>query len=118
MGAPEVVNDSVAVTPLKRENSDENPSTIQAKSGWRSWWKAESGDHVFVPVDPYSAVETNSKSDAESNPPTNKDISDGSDSVNDNPNLYIPVDGYEGKHRFDPTATWTDQEERSLIRKV
>lgn len=32
--------------------------------------------------------------------------------------LYVPIDTYEGKHRFDPTAQWTEAEERKIVRKV
>ncbi|KAI5481438.1 hypothetical protein MNV49_004194 [Pseudohyphozyma bogoriensis] len=31
--------------------------------------------------------------------------------------LYMPPDNYESKHRFDINATWTDAEERAIIRK-
>lgn len=31
---------------------------------------------------------------------------------------YIPIDTYEGKHRFDPRATWSVEEEKRLVRKV
>ncbi|KAI4258526.1 MAG: hypothetical protein L6R42_005034, partial [Xanthoria sp. 1 TBL-2021] len=31
---------------------------------------------------------------------------------------YVPIDSYEGRHRYDPKATWTKEEEQSLIRKV
>ncbi|KAL9601527.1 MAG: hypothetical protein Q9219_002479 [cf. Caloplaca sp. 3 TL-2023] len=31
---------------------------------------------------------------------------------------YAPIDTYEGRHRYDPTATWTEAEERALIRKT
>lgn len=31
---------------------------------------------------------------------------------------YVPIDTYEGKHRFDPKARWTEIEEKKLIRKV
>lgn len=31
---------------------------------------------------------------------------------------YEPIDAYEGKHRYDPKATWTVEEEKKLVRKV
>lgn len=31
---------------------------------------------------------------------------------------YEPIDSYEGKHRWDPEAEWTEQEERRIVRKV
>ena len=32
--------------------------------------------------------------------------------------FYVPIASYEGRHRYDPTAQWTEKEERSLIRRV
>lgn len=32
--------------------------------------------------------------------------------------FYEPIPEYEGRHRWDPHAEWTEQEEKSLIRKV
>lgn len=29
-----------------------------------------------------------------------------------------PHESYEGRHRFDPTATWTPEEEKRVIRKT
>ena len=31
---------------------------------------------------------------------------------------YVPIDTYEGRHRYDPKATWTQAEEKSLIKKL
>lgn len=31
---------------------------------------------------------------------------------------YVPIDTYEGRHRFDPNFQWTEQEEKKLVRKV
>ena len=32
--------------------------------------------------------------------------------------LYEPIPEYEGRHRYDPSAEWTDKEERKLVRRV
>lgn len=32
--------------------------------------------------------------------------------------VIAPHDSYEGRHRFDPTATWTRAEERRVLRKT
>lgn len=31
--------------------------------------------------------------------------------------LYEPIAQYEGRHRYDPTAEWTEKEEKILVRK-
>ncbi len=31
---------------------------------------------------------------------------------------YEPIDSYESKHRWDPTAEWTEKEERQIVRKL
>ena len=32
--------------------------------------------------------------------------------------FYKPIDTYEGRHRWDPNAEWTEQEEKKVVRKV
>ena len=32
--------------------------------------------------------------------------------------FYEPIPEYEGRHRYDPTAQWTEKEEKRLLRKV
>jgi hypothetical protein len=32
--------------------------------------------------------------------------------------IYKLVDGFEGTHRFEPSATWDTQEEKKLVRRV
>lgn len=32
--------------------------------------------------------------------------------------LYAPIDDYEGRHRYDPTAQWTPAEEQRLVRRL
>ena len=31
---------------------------------------------------------------------------------------YAPIDTYEGRHRYDPTARWTPKEEKRLVRSL
>ena len=31
---------------------------------------------------------------------------------------YVPIDTYEGRHRFDPAFVWQEEEEKKLVRKV
>jgi hypothetical protein len=31
---------------------------------------------------------------------------------------YVPIDSYEGRHRFDTKFQWTEDEEKKLVRKV
>ena len=31
---------------------------------------------------------------------------------------YKPIDTYEGRHRWDPNAEWTEKEEKHIVRKV
>ena len=33
-------------------------------------------------------------------------------------NYYKPIEEYEGRHRYDPKARWTEAEEKALIRRV
>lgn len=32
--------------------------------------------------------------------------------------FYEPIPEYEGRHRYDPSAEWTEKEEKKLVRKV
>lgn len=32
--------------------------------------------------------------------------------------FYRPIDTYEGIHRFDPEAEWTEAEEKKIVRKI
>ena len=31
---------------------------------------------------------------------------------------YVPIDTYEGRHRFDPAFVWREEEEKKIVRKV
>ncbi|KAL7412614.1 major facilitator superfamily domain-containing protein [Mrakia frigida] len=55
----------------------------------------------------FSSVEAN-EIDPDQNVLDNKELRD----------YYAPVDSYEGRHRFDPESTWTEEEENAVVRKV
>jgi hypothetical protein len=38
-----------------------------------------------------------------------------SEGLND---FYVPIDTYEGRHRYDPKFRWEEYEEKKLVRKV
>jgi hypothetical protein len=84
----------------------------------RPWWKLGGKDISFAPVDPDSVTTSNTGS-VEDIETTGLDNIHGS--VFDDSGaaqFYQPIDKYEGKHRFDPNATWTPEEEQRLVRKV
>ena len=47
-----------------------------------------------------------------------KAIADANESVDSLEKFYVPIERYEGRHRYDPKATWTEAEEKSLIRRL
>ena len=34
------------------------------------------------------------------------------------PSFYMPIENYEGRHRYDPKFEWEPKEEKKLVRKV
>ena len=84
----------------------------------QKWWRLGGNDAGFVSVD----------ADCQLDPATpSNDLSDGSRVVKNVNNvyeapeaveLYKPIEGFEGAHRFHPSATWTQAEEKALVRKV
>jgi len=85
----------------------------------RPWWKFGGPDISFAAVDPVSvttSTPTSIKDDVETSGEQNihGSVFDDSKAAE----LYKPVAKYEGRHRFDPSATWTEEEERKLVRTV
>ena len=83
-----------------------------------SWWKFGGRDRIFVP------------SRLQGSKSTFKDFQ-GDRTIDDDHNadgnvfsdpravdIYKPIEKYEGRHRFDLHATWSDEEEKRLVRRV
>lgn len=83
-----------------------------------SWWRPSRKDTSHVSVDVDNKLESETSSiDHSSGSILVKNV----DNVFEAPeavDLYKLVEGFEGTHRFDPTATWTQAEEKALVRKV
>lgn len=51
--------------------------------------------------------------------PTKKyDLTSGVLAAGGSLEFYEPIAEYEGKHRYDPLAEWTEKEEKLLVRRV
>ncbi len=79
------------------------------------WWKLFGKDvsHVSVDVGYDGRSETSSLETS--------DLVKNVDNVFEAPEateIYKPIAGFEGSHRFDPSATWTEAEEKTLVRRV
>jgi hypothetical protein len=80
----------------------------------QKWYHLFGKDVSYVPVDAglEGSSETSSLDDSvvqnTNNPYEAPEAAD----------IYKLVDGFEGTHRFDPSATWTQEEEKRLVRRV
>lgn len=93
--------------PTSRETLD--PRDVRP----RRWWQFGGKDRSYVSVD--AGYESNSSASS------SEDLVKNIDNVYVAPeavDLYKPVEGFEGTHRFDPTATWSAEEEKKLVRRV
>ena len=82
----------------------------------RKWWQFGGKDISHVSID--AGYETS---------PSSASSSSLEDTINKNEGVFVapealdvykPVEGFEGAHRFDPSATWSDEDEKRLVSKV
>ena len=82
------------------------------------WWRFGGRDRIFVP----SRLEgSRSTQKAFQGDRTVDDDYTADGNVFSDPKaiaIYEPIEKYEGRHRFDIHATWSDEEERNLVRRV
>ena len=84
------------------------------------WWKLGGQDVSHVSVDHGYNVMVDSENDYVKRA-TRLSIVENVNNPYEAPEveeIYRPIEGYEGTHRFDPNATWTKEEERQLVRRV
>ncbi|TVY59252.1 putative transporter [Lachnellula cervina] len=112
-------SDEKGVGPNVNDRGDESIQSPTTQAPKKSWWNIGGPDISFAPVDPVSVTNSSSTSIKEDIETSGEQTIHGS--VFDDSKaaeLYQPVEKYEGRHRFDPNATWTEEEERKLIRSL
>lgn len=113
-----VVDDKLA-EPAVSSRSTGSDSIAPASPARRLWWKWGGEDISFAPVDQGSSTTSDTKRDDLETGTTG--LVNVKGSVFDDSSaaqFYEPPEKYEGRHRFDPKATWTPDEERRLVRAV
>lgn len=103
--------------PIRKEATATINAPIGSTLKSRKWWQIGGRDFSHVAVDHgyENQSEASSLSDADSGLVKNRNNVFEDKAAAD---IYKPIEGYEGAHRFDPNATWTQEEESALVRRV
>jgi MFS transporter, ACS family, DAL5 transporter family protein len=83
----------------------------------KPWWKLGGTDSSFVSVDAGYA-KTTSASSSSSKLGSHESLGQHVWETEEAKEIYKPIEGYEGAHRFDPSLQWTPEEEQRLVRTV
>jgi len=84
----------------------------------RKWWRFGGTDYSHVSVDAgYDIDSSETSSFDESDSGLVKNVNNVYEDK-DAADLYKPIEGYEGAHRFKLDATWTSEEEEDLVKRV
>lgn len=85
----------------------------QSRRARQKWWQLGGKDISHVSVD--DGLESSPESSSgDLNTASRDNVFTAAEAVE----LYKPIEGFEGTHRFEPTAVWTVEEEKRLVRKV
>ncbi|KAG5981306.1 hypothetical protein E4U55_003083 [Claviceps digitariae] len=102
---------------LKHKGPKVTESSLRERP--RKWWQIGGEDVSHVSIDAgcgtdFPSSSTSSLHEASNKPSNNKGIFIAPEALE----VYKPVKGFEGAHRFNPAAKWTDEEEQKLVRKL
>jgi hypothetical protein len=84
----------------------------------RPWWKLGGKDYSFVSVNAGYARSALSTSSSDTKLNVVDELGNNVFETEDTKEIYKPIEGYEGSHRFDPSFKWEPEEERKLVRTV
>ena len=84
------------------------------------WWKFGGQDHSYMPAQEETPASPSSSlnQDIENVTSAKADIHGSVFDDVQASEFYQPIEKYEGRHRFEPNATWSKIEERNLVRRV
>lgn len=106
---------SIDATKVKdiEQRKSEDSEVIPTKT--KPWWKFGGKDYSFVSVNAgYSTTASSSETNLHSGEKLGRHVYETED-VKD---IYKPIEGYEGAHRFDPNLEWSAAEEKRLVKIV
>jgi hypothetical protein len=84
----------------------------------RPWWKLGGKDYSFVSINTGYAKSAISTSSSDTKLDSLENLGRNVYETEDTKEIYKPIEGYEGAHRFDPSFQWDPEEERKLVRTV
>jgi hypothetical protein len=84
----------------------------------KPWWKVGGKDESFVSVDAGYARTVSPASSSETKLDSLEELGNNVWETEDAKEIYKPIEGYEGAHRFDPSFKWSPEEEKRLVRTV
>jgi hypothetical protein len=104
---------AVAEVKNAEQNGLYNGDVIPTKT--KPWWKFGGKDYSFVSVNAgYTSTASSSETKLESTEKLGRNVYE-TDEAKD---IYKPIQGYEGAHRFDPQFKWSPEEEKRLVKTV
>jgi hypothetical protein len=108
--------DKITVLEASPTSLEHAKSPSQNRSRRRKWWQFGGKDISYVSVDDglYPGSDNSSISDSPSLVKNVANVFEAPEAAE----IYKPIQGFEGAHRFDPSATWTPEEEKVLVRRV
>lgn len=87
------------------------PQPIKSKP----WWKLGGFDYSYVSVNAgYESSASSSSTKLDTVEANGRLVWETDDAKE----IYKPIEGYEGSHRFDPSFQWDPEEEKRLVKVV
>ena len=105
--------------PANVNDADESGlQSVDPKPMSKPWWKLGGEDYSFVSVNAGYTRSAISTSSSDTKLGAVENLGRHVYETDDTKEIYKPIAGYEGSHRFDPSFQWDPEEERKLVRMV